>query len=512
MFGKRRRSGEDFSDEIRAHIENETERLIQEGMDPGEAAAAARRTFGNVTRGVEQFYESRHWMWFDHLKKDLVYASRQIRSAPVWAATIILSLALGIGANTAIFSLADQTLLRMIPVQKPEELVLLDWHGAFIGGGVGSDNLLPYPFYQDLRKENDVFADMFARHPTTVHLSVGGDPEHVGAEIVSGSYFPTLGVQPALGRLFTDADDLQPNANPVVVLSYDFWRNRLNADPSVVGKPVLVNSFPMTVIGIASQAFHGVDVGAVPVIWIPIMMKRQATPGWDALYDRRTSWLHVFGRLKPGVSAQQAKARLQPWFKSYLRADTKREGWPQVTPQQKRHYMASRLDLLPASQGRSDLSREIRKPMLILVAATALILLLVCLNVANLSLAKALSRRRSTALHSALGASRSRILAAQMVESGLLAAIGCAAGILLAPPVSRAILSFLPHGTAAIALHPDLDFRVLLFALATTALTTVIFGATPAFYAASIQPVIALKEQSTAVARSFGFRKALVVG
>jgi predicted permease len=513
MFRKLQRTDQDFEEEIQAHLQIEADRLMADGMSRVDAMAAARRTFGNVTSSREQFYESGRWMWLDHLTADVRYALRQVRSSPGTTATIVLSLALGIGVNTAIFSLADQALVRVLPVEKPEQLVLLDWHGRFVGGGVGSDNLFSNPFYQELRKENDVFEDVFARHPTDVHLSFGGESGPASAEIVSGSYFPALGVRPAIGRLLGDADDLKPGADPVAVLSYDYWRNRFGADPEIVGKRVLVNNYPMTVVGVAAQGFRGVDWGTVPVIWIPIMMKRQATPGWDALFDRRTKWLHVFGRLKPGISRQQAEARLQPWFKAYLRADTRREGWPPVTDAQMREYLASRLDVLPAAQGRSDRRIILRQPMLILLAATCLILLLACLNVTNLSLAKALGRRRTTALKAALGASRRRILTEQLVESSLLAVAGSVAGILLAPLVSRAMLSFVPgQEGAGVALSADLDPRVLLFALAITALTAILSGAAPALYATSIQPVTALKQESSAVAGGLGLRKALVVG
>ena len=446
---ERNRGDQDFNREIQAHLQIEVDRLIEEGVDREEAIAAARRAFGNLTCSRERHYESRRWMWLNHLARDVRHAVRQAMSSRVSTATVVLSLALGIGVNTAIFSLADQALLRALPVREPGQLVLLDWHGEFVGGGWGGGNIFPHLFFRDLRKENGVFEDMFARYPTNVHLSTGGQSQPVSAEIVSGSYFPTLGVERALGRLIGDTDDLQPDTHPVVVLSYDYWRNRLGADREIIGKRVLVNNFPMTVIGVATQGFRGVDWGSVPVIWIPIMMKRQATPAWDALFDRRTRWLHIFGRLKPGISRQQAEARLQPWFKAYLQADTKREGWPRLTDAQLKEYMASRLDLLPAAQGRSDLRMSVRQPMLILLAATALILLLACLNVANLSLAKALGRRRTTALKAALGASGRRILAEQLVESALLAAAGCVLGVLLAPLVSRAMLSFLPRQDAA---------------------------------------------------------------
>jgi ABC-type antimicrobial peptide transport system permease subunit len=486
MFGKKKREGDDFDEEIKAHIQLEADQLVKEGMNPREAEAAARRAFGNVTSSRERFYESGRWVSLDHLKVDIRYALRRIRKSPVWSATVILSLALGIGFNTAIFSLTDQALLRALPVREPERLVLLDWNGSFVGGGYGFEHLLPHLFYRDLRKENDVFEDVFARFPTEVQLKTDGESEPAEAEIVSGSYFPTLGVRPAVGRLLGDEDDLQPDAHPVVVLAFDYWKNRLAGDPNIVGKRVLLNNYPMTVVGVAEQGFHGVEWSRAPAIWVPIMMKRVATPTWNALQDRRTRWLNVFGRLKPGVSPEQATTRLQPWFKAYLQADTQREGWPQTTPVQMREYMASALDLLPGAAGYSFMRRMMRQPMLVLLAATALILLLACLNVANLSLAKAFAAQRATALRVALGASRRRILTEQLVESSLLAAAGCLSGV------------------------PDL--RILLFALTITGLATLLSGAAPALYAASIQPLNALKQQSNAVAGGLGLRKALVVG
>jgi predicted permease len=512
MVRTTRRGDQDFHQEIEAHIQIEADRLVADGVSPEAALAAARRAFGNVTRSRERFYEASRWMWLDHLRSDVRQALREVRRSPVATAIVILSLALGIGFNSGIFSLADQALVRTLPVAKPEQLVLLDWHGGFVGGGYGGDNLFSHPLYRELRRETDVFTDIFARCPTEVHLGIGRDTAAVGAELVSGSYFPTLGVRPALGRLLDDADDLHPDAHAVAVLSYDFWRNRLGADSRIVGKRVLVNSFPMTVVGVAEPGFRGVDWGSVPAIWIPVMMKRQATPGWDALSDRRTRWLHVFGRLKTGVSLEQARLRLQPWFRSYLVADTRREGWPPVTAGQMKEYMASTLDVLPAAQGRSDLRRRIRQPLLILLAATGLILLLACLNVANLSLAKALARRRTTALRAALGASRRRILAAQLIENGVLAAAGCGVGVLLAPLVSRAILSFLPAGAAGVALRAAVDLRILGFALALAAVAALLSGCAPALYAASIQPASTLKQESPSVAGGFGLRKVLVVG
>lgn len=222
-------------------------------------------------------------------------------------------------------------------------------------------------------------------------------------------------------------------------------------------------------------------------------------------------WLHVFGRLKPGVTAEEAQARLQPWFKAYLQADTRREGWPQVTDLQMREYMASSLEVLPAANGRSPWVRFVRPAMFVLLAATGLVLLLACLNVASLSLARTLARRRTIALRAVLGASRGRLVTEQLLESALLAAGGCAVGALLAPQVTSALPSFLPEGIE-LALRPGLDLRVLLFALGIAALTTLLAGAAPAIYAASTSAMDAAKLQSSTVAGGLALRKTLVVG
>ena len=517
MTMKNRRGDDDFEEEIRSHLELEADRLVEEeGLERLEAMRRARRAFGNVTAARERFYESQRFMLLDHLRRDLVCAFRQLKSAPASTLTVVLSLALGIGVNTAIFSLADQALFRSMPVEDPENLVQLDWNGSFVGtgmGSVGTGSLVPYLLYRDLRKENEVFEDMFARSPADVHVMIGDRSEPAHIEIVTGSYFPTLGIRPALGRLFDDADDRRLDGHPVVVLSHDYWRQRFGADPGVVGRTIRINDYPMTVIGVADAGFQGMDWAMAPAIWVPAMMKGRVTPGWNGLMDRRVRFLHVFGRLAPGIDAEKAEAGLEPWFKAYLRADTERDGWPQVTEQQMNEYLSSRLELLPASQGPSFIRSYVEQPMKILFAATSMVLLLACLNVANLSVARVLARRRTTALRSALGASRSRILMEIGVESALLALAGCGVGLLLAPAVGRAVMGFMPRiGTATVALHTGLDPRMLAFAFAVTVATTLVAGAAPALYAVSVRPLSALKEQSGSVAGRLALRKTLVIG
>ena len=262
------------------------------------------------------------------LSYDLRYALRGLGRDRAFTLVALLSIGLGVGANSAIFSLVDQALVRRLPVKDPDRLVLLNWSGTFIGPGWGSGNLNSFPFYRDLSAENKVFDGVFCRAPFSVNLSIGDTPEPANAEVVSGSYFSVLGVRPALGRLIEESDDLQPGAHPVVVVSFDYWRNRLGGTNDVIGRKVRINNYPMTVIGVAGAGFRGVDWGEVPSLWIPAMMKKHATPEFDWLSDRRGRWVHVFGRLKPGIGLQQAQAGLQPWFKAMLEADTHRDGWP----------------------------------------------------------------------------------------------------------------------------------------------------------------------------------------
>ena len=447
-----------------------------------------------------------------NIVRDAQLALRGLRKDKAFALTALLSIGLGVGANAATFSLVNQALFRFLPVKAPDRLVLLDWRGSFVGAGWGSANLMSFPFYTDLRDDTDVFDGVFGRAPTSLSLALQDTAEYVSAEIVTGSYFGVLGVRPFLGRLIDESDDDQPGAHPVIVVSYDFWRTRLGAQRDVIGRTVRINTYPMTVIGVAEARFRGIDWGNVPALWIPTMMKRQATPDFDWLMNRRGRWLHVFGRLKPGMTPLQAQASLEPWFKAMLAADTTREDWPRVTPEQQKRYLAAWLQVLPASGGRSDLRETLERPLLVLLAATALILLLACLNVANLYLARGFARRRETAVRLALGASRGRIVQELLVQSAILAAGGAVLGVAMAPAVTRTLLSFLPQDLAGIDLSADASLRVFVFALAAALATVIVSSLAPALRVSRTQPSLTLKEQSSTIGAGIGLRKALVVG
>ena len=400
-----RRSDDDFRDEIESHIRLEADQLIEEGVEPSEALARARRRFGNVTSSQEHFYESSRAMWLENLLRDVRLSLREMRRSPVSTLVIVLSLALGIGASTSIFSLAHQAFVRQLPVQEPERIVQLHWDGHFVGGGVGSGSLLTHPFFRDLRAEQDVFVDLFARAQTEALLLTEDEAELVQAELVSGSYFPALGLRPEAGRLLDESDDRTEGAHPELVLSYDFWRRRFGAAPNVVGSRVRINDLPMTVVGVAPPGFRGTDWGYASDVFVSLAMMPQVMP-WPAPESRRERSLHVFARLPEDLDAARAEVRLQPWFDGYIRDDIAREGWPSVTERQMERYLASTLRLLPGGRGQASLEDAMRRPLLILSVAAGLCLLLACLNVANLSLARTLAARRATAMRTALGASR----------------------------------------------------------------------------------------------------------
>src|SRR5271157_2708006 len=254
---------------------------------------------------------------------DIRYAARVLAKNPVFTAVAVLTLALGIGANSAIFTLLDQVLLRLLPVKNPQQLVLLRMRGRHYGNNWGG-NVISYPMYRDFQDHNEVFSGMFCRFPTRVSLTFGGQAERVEAELVSGTYFGVLGVTTALGRTFTPEDDRVPNGHPLVMLNYNYWKQRFGGDPGILGKTLTVNKHDMAVIGVAQAGFNGVELGYSPKLFIPVMMQEQVViVPMSMLTDRRSRWVNAFGRLKPGVTAKQAKASLQPFMHSMLESEVR---------------------------------------------------------------------------------------------------------------------------------------------------------------------------------------------
>ena len=447
------------------------------------------------------------------MNHDLRFALRTLRKSPVFAAVAVLSLALGIGANTAIFSLLDQILLRLLPVKDPQQLVLLTMRGFHYGGNWGG-NAISYPMYKDFSEHNAVFSGMFCRFPTRVSLSFDGHTERIAGELVSGTYFPVLGVGAALGRTFTPDDDRIPGGHPLMVLSYAFWKTRFAGDPGIVGKSVLMDGHKFTIIGVAQPGFDGVELGNVTEVFMPVMMRAEAVPNSPDLdfNNRRQRWVNAFGRLKPGVTAQQAKASLQPFFHSMLEMEVKQAAFNNASAEVRERFLKNIIETLPGSQGRSYLRRQLTTPLWVLMALTGGVLLIACANVASLLIARAASRQREIAIRLAMGAGRLRVMRQLLVESLLLSGAGAALGLVLAVWTDRVVLAFLPPDTS-LKLSTTPDLRILLFTSAVALLTGVLFGLVPALQCTRTDVAPTLKDTVGGIVgggASVRFRKALV--
>ena len=495
--------------QIEEHLAMQTEENLRAGLPPIEARRQALLKFGSVEALKDAYRDQRGLPWLADLARDLRYATRTLAREKGFTAAAVIVLAMGVGANAGIFTLVDQVLLRPLPVGQPDRLVQVEWLGNKVGANYGSGSTLSYPMCGELERL-PFFEGVLCRHPTHVNLSIGGEAHGARAEIVSGSYFSVLGVRPALGRLIGPSDNRDPGAHPVVVLSHDYWRNRLGAAADIVGRRVLVNAYPMTVIGIAPANFRGVDRAGAPSVWIPAMMKRQATPEWYGLASRRVFWMHAIARLRPGATIEQARAQLQPWFTRMLQTDLEHSDFPLVNPQQRRSFLASTINVVPASRGIATLEVRLERPLYVLMGGALLLLVLASLNIAGLLLARGVTRTREVATRMALGASRGRVARQLLVESLLIAATGGALGVALAPLVSRILRSYVPQGADVSA---SIDGRVLLFALVAGAMVGVVCGLAPVFQVGRLPLSSAVTQRSgTMGRRDVRMRKVLVAG
>ncbi len=453
--------------------------------------------------------------WLDTILRDLKYTFRMLARTPGFTAVAVLTLALGIGANTAIFTLLDQVLLRLLPVKDPQQLVLLTMKGRHYGNNWGG-NAISHPMFRDFQDHNEVFSEMFCRFPTSASLSFGRQAERVDVELVSGTYFSALGVVPALGRILTPEDDRVPSGHPFVVLNYNYWKTRFARDPQIVGKTLNLNNYNMTVVGVAQAGFDGVELGRSPKIFIPIMMQAQIIVGnpEDMLKQRRNRWVNAFGRLKPGISQQQAKAALQPFMHSMLEMEVQQKEFSRASKYDRDEFLKCWIDVLPGSQGRSYTRRQLTTPLWVLMATTGAVLLIACANLANLMLVRGASRVKEIAVRLAMGATRPRIIGQLLVESLSLSALGGLAGLAVAFWADRTLMRiYLPSDSGGMNISSLPDFRVLLFNLAVTILTGVFFGLVPALQTTKPNIAGTLKDQAGAVVGGGhnGLRKALVI-
>jgi len=421
--------------------------------------------------------------------QDARFALRQLRKSPAFAATVVLTLGLGIGANAAIFSLFDQALLRMLPVEKPKELVRFHWTGAFNGSmssfGGDSFNYFSYPMYKDLREQNQVFSGMLASDKASLGISWHNRAESRDAEVVSGNYFQVLGLKPAIGTLFTVQNETGKNANPVAVLSYDYWRTRFDGSPAIVGQSILVNGHPFTVMGVAPAHFDSAIGGYRPSIFVPVTMVEQAMP-WrapiDDLKNHRSVWLTLVARLKPGVTRAQAQASLGPLWHS-LRAAELAQSKDQSASYRTRFVDNSHLTVLDDSRGFSPGRTELEKPLVILMSMAGLLVVMCAINVATLLLLRASARAREMSMRYALGARRGRVVSQLLTEGGILGIAGAAAGLMLAPVVTRTLVRLMTNADPGTEPYSSvIDHRVLLFTLAVSVLASVAFSIAPVLH------------------------------
>src|SRR6516165_5662204 len=433
--------------------------------------------------------------------QDFRYAFRQLRKSPVFSIVAVITLALGIGANTAIFTLLDQALLRQLPVSHPEQLVRLQYAGSNTGRissfGGDSHGYFSYPMYRDLRDKNQVFTGMLADIEIQVGTQWNNQADLTSGELVSGNYFDVLGVKPALGRLFVPADDVAQNNNPVVVLSFNYWNSHFGADPRVINQVLYINGHPFTIIGVAAPNFHSGIAGYRPKLFVPMMTKPLATPGWNDLDNRRSSWLSVVARLKPGVSLEQAEAAMTPLWRSIRAAEL-----PDIkdkTDLFAKHFVQeASLRVLDERRGFSPLREQIQTPLLIVMGMVGLVVLMACVNVSSLLLVRAAARVKEMSVRYAMGAGRWQIIRQLLIEGMLLGLLGGALGLAIAPIVS-AFLTRRMMGDSVTELpfssHPDV--RILLFNFGLAFGVSILFSFAPAMRFLRPNLVDSLKQQTT---------------
>ena len=452
-----------------------------------------------------------HALW-----QDVRYGLRMLAKHPGFTAIAVLTLALGIGANTAIFSLLNQVLLRRLPVRNPGELVILKSPGPK-RGHVWSDGddseIFSYPLYKGLAKNTAVFNGVIARYPFEASIASHGQTERGSGELVTGNYFDVLGVRPVLGRVLSPADDDVQGAHPVLVLSHSYWTRHFGGDSGVLNQAILVNNAEMTIVGVAQSGFSGIQVGQTPDIFVPMTMKGQMTPIRNGLDDWNDSFLAVLARRKPGISVEQAQAGVNVDYPGLLEQQAAtlklREG------KERQEFLGKKIVLYPGGQGRTTVQRDSGPALMALFAMVALVLLIACTNVANLLLAKAAARQREFAIRSALGASPGRMMQQLLIESLLCALGGGVLGLILGTWIMNILTQAVVSDAGVKGITARVDGSVLGFAAAATVVSAMLFGLIPAWRATQTGVSQMLKDQGSTTSAGPGhvrFRKYLVAG
>jgi len=521
---RREQIDRDLEEELRFHVEMRTRENVDSGMTEAEARRVAHLAVGSRDLAREDSLSVWSFALIETLVQDLRYGARTLWRNPVFTGAVILTLALGIGANTAIFTLLDTVVLRRLPVESPEELYVFGTEtrsGSIHTDGASEEGVLErdtsffsYPLYQDFREHNEAFADLAAvsSYSIKAYLSAdagspGGHVESAEARLVSGSFFGTLGVRPARGRTIGLEDDRVPGGHPVAVLSHAFWARHLGSSPDAIGQHLRINGTQYTVIGVTAPDFQGATVGRPTDIWVPLAMQGELERSERQLPDRNTMWLRIIGRLPPQVSPELAAARTNELFHRLLVA----EAGTEITPRGTLEIQRLTTHLTPFAKGFSGLRGRYSRPLVVLMVIVGLVLLIACANVGNLLLARASSRQREVAVRLVLGASRRRLVRQLLTESLLLALLGGALGLLVARWILDFLLSLIVSGPR---LAVGLDPLVLTFTLCVSVLTALLFGLVPARRATRVELDPALKSR-TAIpgepVQGIGLRRGLVI-
>jgi macrolide transport system ATP-binding/permease protein len=484
----------DLQREILAHLDEEADEHRAAGASPDDAHAAAHCAFGSVTIAIEDTRATWRFAWVERIAQDVSYALRLMRKSPGFTAVVVLSLALGIGANSAIFSVMDTVILRTLPVSHPEQLYLL------IPAGPKGMAAFSYPGFDVVRRANQVFSNTFNYSEYSEwNVTIKGHAELTSASLVTGNFFTGLGVTPIAGRMLADDDDRATNAN-VAVISHRYWQRRFGLDAAALGSSIAVNGVPMTIVGVVPPQFTGLSVGYPTDIWLPMAVEPQLARGASLLASNSSTWwLLGMARLKPGVTEAQARANLDTILPMVRKAMGVSD---QPGPAQDRF---SRIDMLPGASGLSPLASEFSLPIRILMIIVGLVLLIACANVANLLLSRASARQREMAIRLALGGGRTRLLHQLLIESLLLAAIAGALGLIIAAWSTRALADFFSTQRANFAIDLSLNPRVLTFTVIVSLLTGILFGLAPALRATRLDPGEALKQHPAGASTGLSF-------